>query len=244
MDLLFYLHMEGRVMVSGHSGNENIWALSEDYLPESADSTLFSVSDLEKMTAIRSLKALGVANQPEIYRYFVRGRYTNIGEALDSLVNEGRIIKITLEERPKEKVNYILKEDKPKLDLIMSGKWRPALNLISPFDNLITLRDRIKRLFNFEYTLEQFVPRDKRKFGTYVLPIVWDRNIVGRLDAKLDKANGVLKVNSVYSEVGFEDILEIGEQLSTKIDEFRSFLNAEKVVFGEKIPRGWARYLC
>ena len=108
---------------------------------------------------------------------------------------------------------------------------------------MITLRDRAKRLFNFDYILEQFVPREKRKFGTYVLPILWDSNLVGRIDAKLDKAGKILNVNAVYAEPDYGKDAEIGEKLNVRLEELARFLGAEKIAYGEVMPKQWGKSL-
>lgn len=241
--LLFHLHMSGEVMVSGHSGNQNIWALTDDFLPGRAKRTVLPVTEFERTAAIRGLMALGAAPELDLYRYFVRGRYTNLKGALHSLLEESRIVKVKVEDQPKARPFYLLAEDRRKLDSIMSDKWEPNLNLISPFDNMITLRDRAKRLFNFDYILEQFVPREKRKFGTYVLPILWDSNLVGRIDAKLDKAGKILNVNAVYAEPDYGKDAEIGEKLNVRLEELARFLGAEKIAYGEVMPKQWGKSL-
>ena len=241
--MLYHLHMVGEVMVSGHSANQNVWSLTDEFLPLKAEKTILPTRDLEMKTALRALGALGIATEGDIYRYFVRGRYTDLGLALKELVEDETVVKVEIEGKTTKKPPYMLSSDTMKLDSLTSGKWKPELKLISPFDNLIILRDRTKRMFNFDYILEQFVPKDRRKFGTYVLPVLWDSNIVGRIDAKLERGSRTLKINNVYAEPGYGDDEGIGEQLQERIVDFAGFLGAEKVVYGDGKPLKWAKYL-
>ena len=241
--LLFHLHMAGEVMVAGHSKNQNVWALTEDFLPPGTVKSTLPVEELERITAIRALKALGVAPEFDIYRYFIRGRYTILKDILKQLVEDGEVVNVQIDGRPKSKPLFLLANDKRALDAIMSDKWEPQLNLISPFDNMITLRDRTQRMFNFDYILEQFVPKEKRKYGTYVLPILWDSNLVGRIDAKLDKARRTLNINGVFAEPGYGNDAVIGNKLHEKIGDFAKFLGAERIIYSEKKPEKWSKYL-
>ena len=241
--LLFHLHMTGEVMVAGHSANQNVWRLTDDFLPQCVEKTILPAVELEKHMAVRGLRALGVAGEYDIYRYFVRGRYTDIKGTLRRLIEDGKVVKAMIEGQPKSKPFYLLSEDRRTLDSIMSDKWEPRLSLISPFDNLITLRDRTQRFFNFDYILEQFVPKEKRKYGTYVLPILWDRNLVGRIDAKFEKSQKILNVNGVFAEPEYGKDGNIGNRLEERVENFADYLGAEKVVYGKIKPEKWANHL-
>lgn len=72
--------------------------------------------------------------------------------------------------------------------------------LLSPFDPLVWNRDRALRLFGFEYTIEIYVPQEKRIYGYYSLPVLHNRRIVGRIDLKNDRQAGVLRVQSAWAE--------------------------------------------
>jgi hypothetical protein len=74
--------------------------------------------------------------------------------------------------------------------------------LLSPFDRLIHDRDRAEALWGFFYRLEMYVPKAKRQYGYYVLPVLHGERIVGRIDPVFDRKSRVLTVNAVYPEDG------------------------------------------
>jgi uncharacterized protein YcaQ len=74
--------------------------------------------------------------------------------------------------------------------------------LLSPFDRLIHDRDRADALWGFFYRLEMYVPKAKRQYGYYVLPVLHGDKIVGRIDPVFDRKARVLTVNAVYPEDG------------------------------------------
>lgn len=241
--LLYHLHMMGKVMVSGHAGNQNMWSLTDSFLPDWADKSILSPEEFDRLSAQRALKALGVASELDINRYFVRGRYYDIKNTLETLENESELLEVRIEEASRMKKHYIYSGDVEKLESVENKTLEPTMRLISPFDNLISIRERTKRIFNFDYILEQFVPKEKRKYGTYVLPILWRDRLVGRIDAKLEKEANVLSINSVHSEPGFEKSREIPESLHATIGDFAEFLGADKVAYGRKKPEAWSSFL-
>ena len=77
---------------------------------------------------------------------------------------------------------------------------------LSPFDRLIHDRDRAEALFGFFYRLEMYVPKAKRQYGYYVLPILRGDRLIGRIDPLFDRKAGVLRVNSVHWEPGVKSV--------------------------------------
>jgi uncharacterized protein YcaQ len=74
------------------------------------------------------------------------------------------------------------------------------LRILNPFDPAIRDRTRLARLFGFDYKVEMFVPAAKRKWGYYVYPLLEGNRLVGRLEAKGDRAKGTLKVTNLWTE--------------------------------------------
>ncbi|MDQ3690925.1 MAG: winged helix DNA-binding domain-containing protein, partial [Chloroflexota bacterium] len=96
----------------------------------------------------------------------------------------------------------------------VKGEWRvdPAAvdgalegrtALLSPFDRLIHDRVRSRELFDFEYTLEMYKPEAKRRWGYYALPILHGDQLVGKLDAAVDRKASVLRVNAIHEDLRF-----------------------------------------
>ena len=76
--------------------------------------------------------------------------------------------------------------------------------MIAPFDSLLWDTALVASLFDFDYVWEGFFPRAKRRWGWYVLPIVFRDRFVGRIEPRIDAAEGSVQMLAVWWEDGFE----------------------------------------
>jgi uncharacterized protein YcaQ len=79
------------------------------------------------------------------------------------------------------------------------------VTLLSPFDRLIHDRDRAEALFGFRYRLEMYVPKAKREYGYYVLPILVGDRIVGRIEPRFDRKTQQLEVLGAWGDTSHTD---------------------------------------
>ena len=82
------------------------------------------------------------------------------------------------------------------------GPPTARLRILNPFDPVVRDRNRLERLFGFEYRVEMFVPAAKRIWGYYVFPILEGDRFVGRIEIKADRKASVLNVLNFWPEPG------------------------------------------
>ncbi len=237
--MLSHLEMSGDVMVVGHQGNQNLWGLSDQFLPDWVERRSLSEVEFEHEAAQRALRALGTATPTEITCYFPRGRYDKLRATMARLQSESAIHRIRIDGSSTQEERYIHRDDVPLLESMADPGWEPRMSLLPPFDNLICSSARTSRLFDFEYVREQFLPKEKRKFGTYVLPILWGDRFIGRIDPRLDKSRGELVINSVHAESGAPAGKEIATKISETIAGLAAFLGAHRVTYTSRVPDAW-----
>jgi uncharacterized protein YcaQ len=79
----------------------------------------------------------------------------------------------------------------------------PSVVFLAPLDPLAWDRDLLARLFGFDYRWEVYVPRHKRRFGYYVLPLLWGDRLVGRIEPRIDREHGSVNILGLWWEAGF-----------------------------------------
>ena len=148
--------------------------------------------DARKELLVRAAIAQGIATAEDLADYY-RQRPAVAKPLIAELVDDGVLRTVTVNGW-KEKA-YVHRNTAPP-------KRVRATALLSPFDSLVWCRPRNERLFDFHYRIEIYTPKPKRRFGYYVLPVLCDEKLVGRLDMKADRANNTLHVEAAYLERG------------------------------------------
>ncbi len=123
---------------------------------------------------------------------------------LDGLERRGAIERVDVGGLPG--VWYVHRDDLPALERIERGAWRPRSTLLSPFDNLIHDRERTALLFGLDYRMEIYVPKAKRRYGYYAMPLLHGDRFVARVDPAVDRAAGRLVLNAVHAEDGVRPV--------------------------------------
>ena len=191
---LEYLFLTGQLMSRGRGTDfARIYDTPERVLPPNIlNASAPTEHDARKQLLVRSAIAQGVATATDLADYY-RQKPAAVKPLITELLEEGELREVAVDGWAEKA--FVHRSAKLPKKLY-------ATALLSPFDSLVWCRPRNERLFNFHYRIEIYTPKEKRKFGYYVLPFMSDGQMVGRVDLKSDRASGVLLARSVHTEKG------------------------------------------
>jgi uncharacterized protein len=177
--LLEFMVARGEVAVAGRKGRDRLWDLADRVYP---NDPVVPAGEAERERDRRRLRALGIARRsgPEF-----PVEPAVVGDAGEPAVIEG--------------VRGEWRVEPSFLD----EPFRGRAALLSPFDRLAHDRTRTQELFEFDYQLEMYKPAAKRRWGYFALPVLYGDRLVGKVDARADRKDGVLVVNAVHQDVPF-----------------------------------------
>lgn len=102
------------------------------------------------------------------------------------------------------------------------------ISFLAPLDNMLWDRALVKELFHFEYTWEVYVPKEKRKYGYYVLPILRGSEIIGRIEFDKQRNIDPLKINNIWLEPSFKQTKKLEKELLKALNKFVKYLGVEE----------------
>ena len=220
---LEYLFLTGELMSRGRGSDfARVYDVPERVLPQLViDAPTPNEHDARKRLLVRSAIAQGVATASDLADYY-RQRLATVKPLIAELVEEGELREVAVDGWTEK--TFVHRNAK-------LPKQLHATALLSPFDSLVWCRPRNERLFNFHYRIEIYTPKEKRKFGYYVLPFMMNGELVGRVDLKADRASGVLQAHSVHTEKGVKRSA-INEALNAELDAMATWLQLDQVQIG------------
>ncbi|MGN9842512.1 winged helix-turn-helix domain-containing protein [Nonomuraea sp. H19] len=231
--MLDFLWVQGQIMVAGRRGRTRHWDLAERWLAGWAGAAPLPRREAVSQAAEHALRALGVARPADIERHFTRDRYPGLAQILDDLERSGRIVPAEVEGGSERWYAH-----RDVLDLL-EQPWQPRTTLLSPFDNLICDRARTERLWGFAFRTEMYVPKDKRLYGHYIMPILHGERLAGRLVPRLDRRRKVLEVEGLFPEPDFPygeaSVQAVGEAIA----ELAAFAGAREVGYAGTVADPW-----
>lgn len=140
----------------------------------------------------------------------------------ETMLSEKQIIKIEVEDIPH--ALYCRMEDIPLIDFVKENpRLQKRCELIAPLDNLMWDRNLISALFDFEYKWEIYTPQEKRKYGYYVLPILFGEQFIGRVEAVFDKKAKKLQVRNIWYESRTRKSMQLEDKVKDTLERFEQF---------------------
>lgn len=184
--MLEFMDYRGEVAIAGRDGAGRLWDLPERVLPPTDD---ISYDEFLRRRSLHIVRRMGVASLQEIRER--TGELPDIDRAylkkrLDELTEEGKLVALD---------DKYWRHGDADLDA------KPSLTtFLSPFEPLTKDRDRTEKMWGFTYKLEMYKPKEERQFGHYVLPMLHNERLVGRLSGAMDRKANVLRIHGLHWE--------------------------------------------
>jgi uncharacterized protein YcaQ len=219
------LFMEGRLMAAKRQGFQKVYDITERVLPAGVNSIMPTEKEYAGYLIQKVIRSNGLAAPQEIgyLRTHTKGAVIKL---LKEMQEDGEISPVKVQGLSGE-IFYTTQQN---LNLATRMKIKKEVKILSPFDNLVIQRSRLKKIFGFDYTIECYVPEAKRKYGYFCLPVLYGDEFVGRMDCKAERSDKVLSVRNIFYEKKFakEKKLQVG--LEKALKKFSKFNGCEKIV--------------
>jgi uncharacterized protein YcaQ len=228
----------GILGIRRREGNRRVYDLAERLFPAEllAERRTEREQRLHKLLSRhRGHGLLGTGGQAELW-YGIAPTAAERAALRDELVSEGSLVPVAVE--GVRGVRFVLSDEVALLEqarrevgaAVRPGRSAPGVALLAPLDPLVWDRGLLRQLWGFDYVWEVYVPERKRRWGYYVLPILWGDRLVGRIEPRIERAADRLAIVGLWLEPGFDaDEPGFVDALADALDAHREFGGVRRV---------------
>jgi uncharacterized protein len=253
---LYDMWLTGELMMHHREGFDRVYDFRENIAPGEFD-YIVSEREAEDFFIRKNISFFGLLREAVLRSALqddMQQAYSRVEAAqiISGWIERGKACQVQIEGR---RDTYLaLAEDVSALEMLEIGKtprgWSPKemstldeVTFLSPLD-IVSARGRAKKLFDFDYVWEVYVPAHKRRWGYYVLPILYGDDLVARLDPKLDRKTMTLEIKGFWLEepATGKDVL-FANAFAKGLERFARFLGARKVDVSVINPLGLRSHL-
>ena len=238
---MFDMWLAGELMIHHREGFDRVYDFRENIAPKEFDHVV-SEKEAEKFFARKAVAFMGLFREKAMktsLKYDMHRVYSTA--EMQSLLGEWKesamVAPVQIEGG--RETHLALAEDIPLLEALERGRIPKIWNLketttleevtfLSPLD-IVSARGRAKKLFDFEYKWEVYTPAHQRRWGYYVLPILYGDDLVARLDPKLDRATGTLHILNFHLEADAPTDQAFASALARGLTRFADMVDARKL---------------
>jgi uncharacterized protein YcaQ len=238
------LFARGELMIARRENFQRVYDLTERVLARAGVVAAPAAHDAESVRRellLGAVRALGITQARWIADYFRTGRMYKDAD-VEKYVESGELLRVAV--RGWELPAYVHPDNADLLGRARRGALRAAhTTLLSPFDPVVWHRERASTLFGFDYRIECYTPAPKRRYGYFVLPILHDGRLVGRLDAKAHRADGMFEVKALYLEPGERADAALADALAAAIRDCAAWHATPQVLVRRSDPAAFGKLL-
>jgi uncharacterized protein len=229
--LLEALAEAGVLAIARREGNRRVYDLTERLFPAELLARRVPVEDQLRHKLLSRYRGNGLLGATGEYTLWMGlGKAPERRAILDRAVDAGELLPVEVEGL--RGARYIVAEELAILERAeltvasgVAGEDRSGVAFVAPLDPLAWDRDLLSRLWGFDYRWEVYVPAARRRWGYYVLPILYGDRFVGRIEPRIDRAAGALRIVGLWWEEGFDPL---GDGDSTFVAALAAALRAHR----------------
>lgn len=224
------LFMQGELTSVERQGFQKRYELTERFLPADVETSEPTVSEHADYVIDVGLAAHGFGTEKTL-AYFRRDARVRkaVRQRIAERVRSGDLVehRTRTGERIYSRPGALDRRHKRAADVV---------RILSPFDSAVIQRDRGRSVFDFDYTIECYVPEAKRQFGYFVLPLVYGDRFVGRMDCKAHRSQGRFEIKALFVETAVPDAFM--PAFREAVQDYAAFTGCHEVEVGKVVPAG------
>ena len=231
--VLEQLYTDGVLLIHHKNGSRKFYDLAEKYFDKEllqAESPCPDETAFLKWRIIRRIGAIGLLWNRRSDAWLGIDMTTQQREmAFTDLETEGRIICVQVEGiKP---LFYMLNEDMSLMEAVQREEIdvRPRLEFLAPLDPMLWDRKLIEAIWDYRYSWEIYTPAAKRRFGYYVLPVLYGQNLAGRMEASADRENKMLTIKNIWLEPNVRKTKKLEGAIESAVRRLARFNACDKV---------------
>jgi uncharacterized protein YcaQ len=233
------LFTAGELMIARRINFQRVYDLRERVLPGWDDEFLPSEEAVRRELTLKAVRALGIAKPRWVADYF-RTKLRETIETVRALADEGALLSAEVEGWTEPGFFH---PDNLSLAKRAGSLKMEHTTLLSPFDPVVWDRTRAREMFGFDYRLECYTPEPKRRYGYFTLPILRRGALIGRVDAKAHRKEGVFEIKSLHMEKGLRACVEMINDMATALFECARWHRTPEVIVRQSDPAALAARL-
>ncbi len=232
----------GILGLARREGNRRVYDLVERLFPPDLLAERRDEDDQRRhklLSRYRGNGLLGTGGQSELW--YGTGAAADRARRRSDLIASGDLVEVAVEGAKGPR--YIVRDDLHALDQARTetqagdrpGRVAPGVAFLAPLDPFVWDRDLLRWLFDFDYVWEVYVPASKRRWGYYVLPLLFGDRLIGRIEPRADRAAGVLRIIDIWWEDAIDplDLEGFVDAFVAALESHARFVGAGRI--------GWPR---
>jgi hypothetical protein len=227
------LWTRGDLMIPFRKNFQRYYDLRENVIDLLDDTNTPDLLTMNEVIVEKTIRILGATRFNWIADYY-RLKKVEVLKSVQSLIDKQKIFRVESKDFPEGILVH--KDNLGLMDQALNGNLKAELTtILSPFDPLIWDRARTKELFNFEFSIECYLPVPKRKYGYFSLPILHDGQLIGRMDSKAHRKEKIFEIKSLHFESWFTPDEHFLDQFTKTLKNFANWHQTPKILIPENL---------